>query len=77
MNHIEFGAAMDRLGLSPKAAGELIGVDTRTIHRWMNGEWTLPIRTGRHVGLIEKVGVEEAFKLVEGENHETSKPDPQ
>lgn len=33
----EFSAILDQLDLTDKAAGEMLGVDPRTIRRWMLG----------------------------------------
>jgi hypothetical protein len=42
MTKTQFGAALDRLGLTQVGAARLFGYDERTIRRWASGELPVP-----------------------------------
>jgi DNA-binding transcriptional regulator YdaS (Cro superfamily) len=49
---VEFQRTLSRLGLSQVRAAHLLGVDPRTVRRWILGERALPVTTAILVGLL-------------------------
>ncbi len=42
MSPKQYAEAIDRLGLSQRAAGRFLGVEERTSRRWISGESAIP-----------------------------------
>lgn len=54
MNPKQYADAIDRLGLSQRAAGAFLGVDERTSRRWVLGESAIPESVAKLLRLMVK-----------------------
>lgn len=56
----QYADAIDRLGLSQRAAGAFLGVDERTSRRWVSGESTVPESVAKLLRLMIRMNVKPA-----------------
>lgn len=52
MTPTQYAAAIERLGLSQRAAGAFLGVDERQSRRWIAGDARIPVAVGKLLRLM-------------------------
>lgn len=57
MTRTQYVDAIDRLGLSQRAAGAFLGVDERTSRRWVSGESTVPESVAKLLRLMIRMKI--------------------
>ncbi len=55
MTPTQYAAAIDRLGLSQRAAGRFLGVDERTSRRWIAGDAAIPESVAKLLRLMTRL----------------------
>lgn len=68
MTSHEFREALARLGMSQERLSRLMGIRSRTIRRWVHGDYPIPPLAARYLRLVQRVGIEEAERLA-GNHH--------
>lgn len=57
MTPTQYAAAIERLGLSQRAAGVFLGIDERQSRRWIAGDARIPEAVAKLLRLMVKLGL--------------------
>lgn len=57
MTPTQYITAIDRLGLSQRAAGKFLGVDERTSRRWVSGDSAIPESVAKLLRLMIRLNL--------------------
>ena len=57
MTPTQYAAAIERLGLTQRAAGSFLGIDERQSRRWIAGDARIPEAVAKLLRLMAKLGL--------------------
>jgi DNA-binding transcriptional regulator YiaG len=58
MTPTQYAAAIEKLGLSQRSAGQFLGVDERQSRRWIAGDARIPESVAKLLRLMIKLGLD-------------------
>ena len=57
MTPLQLRSAIERLGLSQEGLGRFLGVQGRSVRRWISGEWPVPKPVAKLLRLMVKLDI--------------------